>query len=273
MNFFLILVIIGAAYFINNKKQFKTKDYQSKKTTGDKKYKYKVVEQKQIKTDGLSFSFSTSIRENTAEEEEAKKLLKEATKLKDQKDLESAILCLRKAYDLMADSSISYSTTTYLRLPLYLQQAGHFEESIDEFETLLNETPDKIARELSHISKTNQKGLSYMSYSTIYDKMRLVYQREKYFNEAIYYQILSITSRAVGLKIQKRIDELAHFTDGDFLIKNIEKLLIKAKKEQLTEPIEVIGVKFSKTCTEAALKKVDQSIKELLEIDLVDQLN
>lgn len=114
---------------------------------------------------GVSLKYEVSVREKTASEERSSELLKEATQKKSDKDLDGAITCLRKAYKLMSHSNISYPIETYLRLPLYLQQAGHYNESIAEFEKLLSNSQAKIAKEFSHISKQEQNGLSAMEIS------------------------------------------------------------------------------------------------------------
>jgi len=215
---------------------------------------------------GVSLKYEVSVREKTDSEEKSSDLLKEATKKKNEKDLDGAVACLREAYKLMAQSSISYPVETYLRLPLYLQQAGRYKESIVEFETLLRNSPDKIAREFSNITKKKQKGLSAMECAAIYDKMRLASQREKYFSHAVYYQVLSSASRAVGLKLQERNEELNDFKERELWLDGLEALLQKAKKESLAPGIADKGVEFLRSCTEKALEKLATDVAKMLEI-------
>jgi hypothetical protein len=215
---------------------------------------------------GLALKYEVTVREGTASEEKSSELLKQATQMKNLKDLNGAITCLREAYKLMAQSNISYPIETYLRLPLYLQQAGHYTECIVEFEKLLSNSPAKIAKEFSHISKQEQNGLSAMDISTIYDKMRLASQREKQFTYAVYYQILSDANGAVGLKLQKREEELDTFKAREFWANNIEALLKKAEKETLGDDLVKRCMIFSRSCTVAALHKLTRDIAELLGI-------
>ena len=154
MEVFWILVIGGVIYLAYRTTRSK------KKTTRQSTGKQQNPPHKgtiQSNTD-VSLKYEVSVRKKTASEEKSRELLKDATQKKNEKDLDGAIACLREAYKLMAQSSISYPIETYLRLPLYLQQAGHYNESIVEFERLLKNSPDKIAKEFSHINKQKQKG-------------------------------------------------------------------------------------------------------------------
>ena len=106
-----------------------------------------------IHAGAASLEYEVSVREKTASEERSRELLRDATQKKDEKNLDGAIASLREAYKLMAQSTISYPIETFLRLPLYLQQAGRYAESIQEFERLLSNTPAQIARAFSHVSE------------------------------------------------------------------------------------------------------------------------
>lgn len=260
MEFFWLMVIAGGIYVAYRFTRYR------KVEAGKVKPEQNTPYQGTIQGGAVSLKYEVSVQEKTASEEKSTELLKEATKKKNGKDLDGAITCLRTAYKLMAQSNISYPIETYLRLPLYLQQAGHYTESIAEFEKLLSNSPQKIAKEFSHISKQEQKGLSAMECSTIYDKMRLASQREKQFNYAVYYQILSDANRAVGLKLQKREKELDSFKGREFWTDNIEPLLKKAKKETLAENLIERSIVFSISCTAAALNKLATEIAKLLEI-------
>lgn len=262
MEVFWLLVIVALVYV--GYRGFRAKNKVADDTTSKKKNTpYKGTIQGQS---GISLKYEVSVREKTASEEKSSELLKEATKKKNEKDLAGAIDCLREAYKLMAQSSISYPIETFLRLPLYLQQAGRYDESVTEFEKLLKASPDKIAKEFSHITKQKQKGLAAMERATIYDKMRLASQREKRFNHAIYFQVLSNATRAIGLKIQKREEELGAYKEREFWVGDIEALLKKAKKETLAGGIADSSMEFSRTCTEAALQKLASKIAGALEI-------
>ena len=264
MEVFWILVIGGAIYLAY--RTTRSKKQATRQSTGKQQNTpYKGTNQSNT---GVSLKYEVSVREKTASEEKSSELLKEATQRKNDKDLGGAITCLREAYKLMAQSSISYPIETYLRLPLYLQQAGRYEESIIEFERLLRNSPDKIAKEFGYITKQKQKGFSAMECAAIYDKMRLASQREKYFSHAVYYQLLSNASRAVGLKLQERNEELSNFKERDLWLDGVETLLKKAKKEDLTPSIADKSLEFSRSCTEKALQRLATDTAKMLEVSL-----
>lgn len=214
----------------------------------------------------VTLKYEVSVRERTASEERASELLKLATQKKNEKDLDGAITCLRQAYNLMAQSNLSYPIETYLRLPLYLQQAGHYTDSIAEFERLLRNAPAKIAKDFSHISEQEQNGLSAMQLSAIYDKMRLASQRQKQFTHAVYYQMLSDGNTALGLKLQKREEELDRFKVCESWTGKIQALLKKAKRETLADDLVNRCMIFSRSFTPAALDNLTRDIAELLGI-------
>lgn len=215
---------------------------------------------------GVNMKYEVSVREKTESEERSSELLKVATRKKDEKDIEGAISCLEEAYMLMAQSTISYPIETFLRLPLYLQQAGRYAESVEEFEKLLTNTSAKIAKEFSHISSKRQNGLAAMERAIIFDKMRLAAQREKQFTYAAYYQVISLANSSVGLNLQERTGELDGYMDREYWINKIDSLLKKANKETLVEVLADRCVVFARSCTATALDMLATDVAELLEI-------
>lgn len=73
-----------------------------------------------------------------AVEEEISTLLKLATSQANEKDYESAIASLRRAYALMESASTEWPMKTYFRLARYLHLLGDFEGSISWLQQLLN---------------------------------------------------------------------------------------------------------------------------------------
>ena len=63
-------------------------------------------------------------------------LHKEATRLSAEGRLDDACEALRKAKPLMYASPVCYPAESWCRLPLYLQKAGRFDESMQEFDEL-----------------------------------------------------------------------------------------------------------------------------------------
>jgi len=155
-------------------------------------------------------------------------LLKEATAAKQSGNLEKAIEILRTAYKEIPKSGITYSTQTFLRLPMYLQEANKPDEAWKEFEYLLKKGVPNESRDQQLIP---------MYHAVIYDKMRLFLQKEKRNQDAVKYGILSHLSQAYGLYKQKRKTELKRLVNDENLEKLIQKLLKKAKKIDFYEKI------------------------------------
>ncbi|WP_310613045.1 hypothetical protein [Limnohabitans sp.] len=76
-------------------------------------------------------------------------LMRESTTLKDEKRMHAAVACLYKAKTLMLESPFVYTAEKWCKLPLYLQQAGMFSESMHEFQFLLDDLPRRVRRDTS----------------------------------------------------------------------------------------------------------------------------
>lgn len=125
---------------------------------------------------GFGATISATIDEETAE------LSREATKLKNAGDMDGAVQALKK---------VKYRTgTAGVRLPLFLQQAGRFDEAMTEFNILLSEVDAQYAKDFSHQPEFIQRGQALHAKATIYDKLRLACKRQKLYDEATKYQIL-----------------------------------------------------------------------------------
>jgi len=150
------------------------------------------------------------------------KLLKEATAAKQSGNLDEAISLLRTAYKAISKSDIDYGIKTFLRLPLYMQEANRPEGAWNEFDNLLNK---------GYPNQSNDPQLVPMNHSEIYDKMRLFLQREGKNDEAVKYGIFSHLSWATGLFLQKRRNEFKDFVSAETLEDIVLKLLKKAKNQ------------------------------------------
>lgn len=113
-----------------------------------------------------------------AQDPETAALLRDATQWSDAKDWDRAIACLRQANAKMKISPVSYPIQTWLRLPLYLQKAGRYEESMTEFAKISDETEARTARAYSHQSKAKQRVIAKQEQDIIREKMRLAQERE-----------------------------------------------------------------------------------------------
>lgn len=173
----------------------------------------------------------------------ASDLLKKATAAHDAGDLDVAINLLRQAYSEMARGPVSYSVETFLRLPLYLQQARRDAEAWQEFNLLLTR---------GYPNQLDRPDASPMEQSCIYDKMRLCLQRQKHFDRAVRFGVLSLISWAIGLDRQQRREELDGYIDGENIEANILPLLVKAKKPHLKA--EVVSLVVTET---THLRRVD----------------
>lgn len=155
-------------------------------------------------------------------------LLKEATARKDAGDLSGAIGLLREAYRAIKNIPTIYPVNTFLRLPLYLQQAKRNDEAWREFNSLLTH---------GYPNQTKSPGLLAMDHAIIYKKMRLFLQREGKSDLAVRFGILSYLSKAIGLHRQRRKDELTEYISRDAIQKTVSKLLKKAGKDSLVEQV------------------------------------
>ena len=131
------------------------------------------------KFSALGFSASIVVPERTPAKEHIRLLNLAATQLK-KTDIDTAIQYLRRALAL-AEAIDDWSNTTewYLRLPLFLQQAGRMDEAVKEFDLLLNSW-EKFSQTLSpQASELMREHAREIYLATIYDKLRLAWQRER----------------------------------------------------------------------------------------------
>ncbi len=184
-------------------------------------------------------------------------LLKQATVKKNAGDLDGAIKLLKKAYEELDKSSMMYSIQTYLRLPLYLQEAGRNDEAWGEFNRLIlwvNSKPRYSAE------------VTPMEQSIIWDKMRLFLQREGKNEYAVQFGVWSFLSWALGLYTQKRKVELDAYTSGTNIEKVVKPLLKKAGKEASLENIVSIVSSQLKSLPKLDFKQVADIIQKELKV-------
>ena len=155
-------------------------------------------------------------------------LLKDATSLKKSGDIDGAIECLRKAYKEIEKSSVVYDVKTFLRLPLYLQEAKKNDEAWSEFNKLISK---------GYPNQMKSKELIPMDASIIYDKMRLFLQREKQPEKAVKIGVFSHLQWAQGLYYQERKDELENMLSPESIEKLVLGLLKKAKLADMKDII------------------------------------
>lgn len=78
----------------------------------------------------------------------------------------------------MKVSPVAYSVQAWLRLPLYLQKAGRFNEAMIEFAKIADETGSRVARAFPHQSKAKQRVFAKQELDVIQDKIQLAKKRE-----------------------------------------------------------------------------------------------
>lgn len=130
-------------------------------------------------------------------------LLREATRLRTI-NMDAAIACLRRFNEMGA---MSADVKNYLRLPLYLQKAGRFEEAKREFQLLLDTSKAVVDASFSHQSESVRTMLYHARLYTIYDKMRLVYEREGLRDIAEEYSKLYDIHNATHQKMMGEVQE------------------------------------------------------------------
>lgn len=183
------------------------------------------------------------------------KYLREATAKKKAGDVDGAIESLREAYKIISKTSINYTIDPYLRLPLYLQQAGKNDEAWSEFNRLIVE---------GYPNQMKIRELIPMDHSAIYDKMRLFLQRENKPIESVKFGVLSHLSWGLGLYYQERKKELKTHISKSSIEAMLEGLLKKAKKPELrSELAKIITLEikeFPKIDLANIGRKVDQAV-------------
>jgi tetratricopeptide (TPR) repeat protein len=81
-------------------------------------------------------------------------LNRQATVHKENGDWPAAVACLKEAHGLMGKSGLAHTAQAWCRLPLFLQQAGRFDESMAVFDELLDQLPE-MARRATGIGNKN----------------------------------------------------------------------------------------------------------------------
>ena len=109
--------------------------------------------------------------------EEFTALHRKATELKSAKQWEEAIACLRKAKALAGPDECTVQRLC--RLPLFLQQAGHFDEALAEFQELLDNAEAANQKEFEHQRKNVWEKFLHLRLSEIYGHMMTACKRQK----------------------------------------------------------------------------------------------
>ena len=198
---------------------------------------------------------SANVGTPASESSDVDSLLKHATAQKRCGDLVGAIRTLQLAYRKIASGPITYSVDTFLRLPLYLQEAGRNDEAWSEFNRLIVE---------GHPNQLIDSGVQAMENSKVYDKMRLFLQREGNYVEAIVFGALSMLAVTRGLYLQKRQGELAKFVSRKRIEAKLEPLLKKDGRGSLSGALVKIMLEEVGDPSQLDLNRAAKRMRELL---------
>jgi tetratricopeptide (TPR) repeat protein len=150
-------------------------------------------------------------------------LHREATQHKES-NWAAAIACLQDASDLMRRHNSHYVLDRWTRLPVFLQQAGRYEEAMQEFQRLLSEVKARVEKEAESVTLPSyRRKLEHQNFEHIYDKMRMVCKREKLPDKALEYQTLAEKHRMI-------VDELSALLEIE---RKAEYEAFLARREQL----------------------------------------
>lgn len=191
------------------------------------------------------FQFGVTARPNTNNEEQIRQLHLSATKLIKAKEYQKAIRQLREAQILMPIVDTEYPIAQYLRLPLTLQKAGFFQDSLMEFERLLNQ--ENRPYDISHI----------------HDKFRLACQREGDHSDAIEHGVLSLAWECIALDSQNR-DWSYIADDPDRWLRPIQKSLKALNKPNASNAISKSCLDFTRFPSSAAAAILARSVRDTL---------
>ena len=164
-----------------------------------------------------------------------RKLLKDATQKKKDGDLPGAIDCLKSAYKIMCENPEWFSAESACRLPMYLNENKQSQEAWDTFRDIV-------------------KRSDRYSFSVVYNKMRLFLQRAGNPLEAVKYGVFSyLADMANGYLNNEKAKEYGGGpvqTLSAMPTEEIEKLLKKAQKPELSAEIKNIADKYFKQIPE-----------------------
>lgn len=183
------------------------------------------------------------VRPNTDTEERIRQLHLSATEYISNGKIDEAVTALSEAQELMPIVGTEYPIQQYLRFPLTLQKIGRFQEAVSEFNRLLNSSIKPYQR------------------SSVYDKLRLAFQREGKHREAVEFGILCLAWECIALAEQDR-DWSFLVEEPDRWLKQIKKSLKVIASEKESEVILAKCLSFAREPSEAAIKTLISALRE-----------
>lgn len=136
--------------------------------------------------------FSAMFPRNEADQR-ISELSKLATQHSYTDDWDKAIQCLEKIWLLIPDALMDHGAKCMIRLPIFLQRAGRFDEAEQKFNELLlmaDEYASRVCR-AHNLKELCELASKHHFLSEVYNSMGAAYKREKLSTEALNYKTLS----------------------------------------------------------------------------------
>lgn len=139
---------------------------------------------------------------------EIAELNRRATACGDAGKLDEAVACLQRVSEL-DKAFVQSNPSNGVRLALYLQKAGRGNEAIEEMERLIATVPAAVDACMSNgkpSPASDKERFEANQYAALYDKLRLIMQREKRKSEADEYrQLAQRWSDRAGALYQRQV--------------------------------------------------------------------
>lgn len=184
-----------------------------------------------------------------------KLLLKEAASRSRAGDFDYAIQVLRSAYRQILKQSERYPIDIYLRLPLYLQRADKAEEAWKVLNRMLVE---------GYPGQDKHPGAVAMDDSTIYDKMRILLQRENRYQEAVKFGVFSYLLWGIGLYHYRQRSELKSHLSARAIRRELQSLLNKTERQVCCDPILQLIDDYLVRFPRLSFPKLGREINEII---------
>lgn len=166
-------------------------------------------------------------------------LHKQATALDSENRIQDAIACLKEAQNLILSSTAIFPPETLCRLPVFLQRGGRFQEAIEEFNKLLDTIPARMLKTFTNLPDEIALNFAHGERAVIYNKMRVVYKREKLLEEASKFETLAAEERKKAEKALKLVDKYQAQRSRAF-----EKARLESKKAKNRDALEEFHKKY-----------------------------
>lgn len=184
-------------------------------------------------------------------------LFKLATDLKSQGKLSEAAECVRKAIEKSHRAGVTHGMNQYVRLPMYLYQAGREREAWQEFHKLLD-------NRLRPGQDSEGLGVGFMESAIVFDKMSLCLCRSGGFKQAIKYSVMAYLCEVAGLCLQRRKREACPLITKTAVSDFVKDLLEDQEMDDLIQPITILMLQQVSLLPNIDLRKVAKDVDCLI---------